>query len=169
MSTDTWELVDLLTPLVASVTVANPFKVRLIATARVNADAADTLILAGKPAAGLVPEVWVPPPAVRELRALVAHRRRLITNRTHARNRLKGVLLRHNLLPPERGLFAPAQRTWWTELKLDTSERLRVRQDLSLLDSLEPLISEVEGELVRLSQEAPTRVSRFGALAPATT
>jgi transposase len=155
MSTNTWELVDLLTPLVAKVIVANPLKVRLIATARVKTDAADTLILARLLAAGLVPEVWVPPPAVRELRALIAHRRRLVANRTQARNRLQGMLHRHNLLPPEGGLFAPAQRTWWTELQLDTSERLRVRQDLSLLDSLEPLISEVEAELVRLSQTAP--------------
>src|SRR5205823_3721343 len=46
MSTNTWELVDLLTPLVASVTVANPLKVRLIATARVKTDKGDTLILA---------------------------------------------------------------------------------------------------------------------------
>src|SRR5689334_14509474 len=78
MSTSTWTLVDLLAPLVTSVTVANPLKVRLIASARVKTDARDTLILARLLVADLVPAVWVPPPAVRELRALVAHRRRLV-------------------------------------------------------------------------------------------
>jgi transposase len=155
MSTNTWELVDLLTPLVATVTVANPLQVRLIATARVKTDARDTLVLARLLAVDLVPAVWVSPAVVRELRALIAHRRRLIATRTQTRNRLHGVLQRHNLVPPEGGLFAPAQRAWWTALQLAASERLRVRQDLSLLDSLEPLIAEVEAELVRLSQEEP--------------
>lgn len=35
----------------------------------------------------MVPEVWVPPAHLRELRALVAHRKRLISQRTQARNR----------------------------------------------------------------------------------
>src|SRR5215470_10473704 len=45
----------------------------------------------------LVPAVWVPPVPVRELRALVNHRKRLVTQRTQVRNRLQAVLHRHNL------------------------------------------------------------------------
>jgi len=81
---------NLLAPLVASVTVANPIQVALIAKARVKTDPRDALTLARLLAAGMLPSVWVPPAEVRELRALVAHRRRLVKQRTQARNRLRG-------------------------------------------------------------------------------
>src|SRR5215470_12165689 len=51
-------------------------------------------------AANLIPAVWVPPQAVRELRALVTHRNRLVQQRTQAANRLHSVLYRHILDPP---------------------------------------------------------------------
>ena len=61
------------------------------AAARVKTDTRDTLHLARLLAANLIPQVWVPPPAVRELRALVAHRERLVGQRTQAINRLHSV------------------------------------------------------------------------------
>jgi transposase len=154
-TTNAWHLHDQLVPLVASVRVAHPLLVKAIAAAKVKTDARDTMTLARLLAAGFIPAVWVPPPAVRELRALVAQRRRLIQLRTQVRNRLHSVLHRHNLLPPEGDLFAAAQRAWWQELPVPASERLRVRQDLSLLDSFALLITELEAKLVRLSTIEP--------------
>src|SRR5437870_13264653 len=77
-TSNAWHLYDMLVPLVASVTVANPIQVALIAKARVKTDPRDALTLARLLAAGMLPSVWVPPVEVRELRALGAHRRRLI-------------------------------------------------------------------------------------------
>ena len=77
-TSNAWHVYDLLVPLVASVTVANPIQVALIAKARVKTDPRDALTLARLLAAGMLPSVWVPPVEVRELRALGAHRRRLI-------------------------------------------------------------------------------------------
>jgi transposase len=82
---------DMLVPLVASVTVANPIQVALIAKAGVKTDPRDALSLARLLAVGMLPSVWVPPVEVRELRALGAHRRRLVKQRTQARNRLRAV------------------------------------------------------------------------------
>lgn len=76
-----WTICDLLAPLVVEVQVAHPLLVRLISTARVKTDTRDTLHLARLLAANLIPQVWVPPPAVRELRALVAQRGRLVSQR----------------------------------------------------------------------------------------
>ncbi|OJV88200.1 MAG: hypothetical protein BGO39_08390 [Chloroflexi bacterium 54-19] len=151
-SVNTWHLYDLILPLVGSVTVAHPLMVRLITAARVKTDKEDAYKLARLLQAEMVPEVWVPPHHVRELRALVAHRKRLISQRTQARNRLHAVLHRHNLVPPKATPFAACYREWWLELKLDPCEKLRVRQDLTLLDTLGPLITEVETELIQLSQ-----------------
>jgi transposase len=150
-----WTLHDQLRPFVASVTVAHPLLVKLIACTRVKTDARDTLSLARLLSAGLIPAVWVPPLEVRELRALIGQRRRLVRQRTQAYNRLHSVLHRHNLVPPGGGVFGPACRPWWEGLALPTTERLRVRQDLALLDCIGPLIGEVEQEIARLSTAEP--------------
>lgn len=150
-TSNAWALYDQLHPLVASVTVAHPLAVKLISAARVKTDAGDTLKLARLLAAHLIPAVWVPPLWVRELRSLVAHRRRLIKQRTQARNRLHGVLQRQNLAAPVGKAFTVGARSWWLSLELSAAERLRVQQDLALLDALEPLITEVEAHLGALS------------------
>jgi transposase len=154
-TSNAWHLYDMLVPLVASVTVANPIQVALTAKSRVKTDPRDALTLARLLAAGILPSVWVPPVEVLELRALGGHRRRLIKQRTQARNRLRAVLFAHNLFPPPGEAFGPANRGWWQGLDLPASEKLRVRHDLSVLDSLEPLIKQVEAEQVRQSSLEP--------------
>jgi transposase len=146
-----WLLYDQLQPLVAEVVVAHPQAVKLIAAARVKTDSRDTIKLASLLAANLIPAVWVPPPEVRELRALVTHRNRLVQQRTQAANRLQSVLQRHNLAPPPGIPFAVHQREWWLTLDLPPAEKLRVQQDLSLYQTLQTLIQESDAELGRLS------------------
>jgi len=154
-TTTAWQVYDLLAPLVASVTVAHPLMVKLIAVARVKTDRRDTINLAKLLAAHLIPEVWVPPVAVRELRGLLAHRRRLVQQRTQLRNRLRSLLHRYHLVPPPGDLFAASQRSWWDALALSTVERLRVQQDLLLFDQVSTLIDTVERELAQLSMAEP--------------
>src|SRR5205085_10620527 len=100
-----WYYYDLLKPLFDVVVVANPYKVRFIAEARVKTDAKDAIALARLLAADLIPAVWVPPLEVRELRALVAQRQRLVRQRTAAYNRLQAIIAAYHLLPPEGEAF----------------------------------------------------------------
>jgi transposase len=143
-----WTIHDLLAPLVAEVQVAHPLLVKLISSARVKTDTRDTLHLARLLAAGLIPQVWVPPLAVRELRALVAHRARLVGQRTQATNRLHSVLISHNLAPPEA-------EAGWATLPLTPLEALRVQQDRQVVSSLTTLIHSVDQELTKLSVVDP--------------
>src|SRR6185503_3974961 len=106
-------------------------------------------------AVGMIPPVWVPPVHVRELRALINHRQRLIAQQTRSKNRLRSLLQRHHLIPPDGDLFSEAHRVWWHKLDLNPSEKLRARQDLIILDQLSPLITEVEAEVERLSVTEP--------------
>lgn len=154
-SCNTWHVYDQLAKVAGEVVVAHAGKVRQIAETRVKTDARDAMVLARLLVARMLPEVWVPPDEVRELRSLVAHQRRLIKQRTMARNRLHGVLMRHNLTPPAGEVFSPSRRSWWEGLELATSEKLRVRQDLGVLDTLQPYLTETETELVRLSMVEP--------------
>ena len=107
--------------------------------------------LASRLPATLIPAVWVPPQAVRELRALVTHRSRLGKPRTQAANRLHSVLHRHTVDPPPGMPFAVHQREWWLTLDLPLAEKLRVQQDLSLYQTLDTLFQESDAELGRLS------------------
>ena len=154
-TSNAWHLYDQLVPHVASVTVANPLLVKWISSAKIKTDGHDALKLARLLAAGMIPAVWVPPEPIRQLRALVSHRRRLIQQRTQARNRLHSVLQRHNIAPPVGELFATAQREWWHQLPLEPMEQLLVRQDLELLDSVAPLVDEVERQLCLESVKEP--------------
>lgn len=86
---NSWEFHDLLEPLVAEVMVVHPNQVKLIASSSVKTDKRDTLALARLCAAGLLTSIWIPTSAVRDLRALVAHRQRLMRQRVAARNRLQ--------------------------------------------------------------------------------
>jgi transposase len=150
-TTNAWVIYDLLVDLVGRVVVAHPAKVKLIADARVKTDKVDVLTLAQLLRADMLPEVWVPPPHVRELRALLSHRRRLVSLQTTAKNRLQSVLHRLNLRPPEGDLFAQKQRDWWNTVELSPTERLRVEQDIATLDHIGPQIAAIDAELRRLS------------------
>lgn len=150
-----WWLYDLIAPLVARAVVANSLQVKWIANAAAKSDKHDAIRLAKLLAANLIPEVWVPPPHVRELRALIAHRRALVKQRTAVKNRLHSVLHRQHISPPDGDLCAAHNRDWWHSLDLSPTERLRLRQDLATLDHVEQLVADLEAELARLSNQPP--------------
>jgi len=148
---NSWFVHDLLQPLVDSVTVVHSYHVKLIAASMVKTDKIDTLVLARLLAVDILPGIWVPPHHVRELRSLISHRSRLVKQRAAAKNRLHSVLHRHNLVAPEGTPFSESTRDWWSTLPISNAEKLRVRQDLSVVDHLSPLIREVEQQLAQLS------------------
>jgi transposase len=133
----------------------HPNHVKVIAASSVKTDKRDTLALARLLAANLLIPIWVPPQHVRELRGLVNHRKRLVRQRTTAKNRLHSVLHTHNLAPLDGDLFSEANRDWWEGLPLASSVKLRVRHDLALIDYLSTLIQEAGAELARLSVSDP--------------
>ena len=157
-----WTVHDVLAPWVTEVQVAHPLLVKLISSARVKTDTRDTLHLARLLAANLIPTVWVPPPPVRELRALVAHRERLVGHRTRATNRIHSVLHSHNLQRPEH-------EAEWQQLPLAPLDRFRLQQERLLVEHLSELIRQVDAELARLAVEEPwagPMVSSFAIAGP---
>jgi len=154
-TTNTWDFYDQTLPFVGQLLVADPRQVAWIAKTRVKTDPSDVLKLARLSAAHLVPTVWVPPQPVRELRALLAHRRRLVKTQTMLKNRLQSLLHRHHLVPPVSEPFGPQYATWWHDLKVSPTEQLHVRHDLATLAQLATQLAELDDELRRLSCEAP--------------
>jgi transposase len=150
-TTNAWDFYDEVAPLVGRVVVANAGKIAKLVKSKVKTDRTDVLKLAKLLVAGLIPEVWVPPDDVRELRTLMAHRRQLVKNCTMLKNRLQSLLHRHQLVPPDGGLFSQTNRSWWDQQPVSTTERLHIKHDLETLDNLAPQIEEVDDEILRLS------------------
>ena len=134
MTTNTWQVYDLLQPLVYSVTVVHPPHVALIVKARVMTDKKAALALAQLHAAGLLPGIWVPNQQVRDLRAIVEQRRKYVNLVTTVKNRLHSVLHRHDVQPPPGlDLFAEDVRNWWLLLPVSAAEKIRIQSDLDTL------------------------------------
>jgi hypothetical protein len=154
-TTNTWWFYDQTYPFVGQLLVADPRKIAWIAQTRVKTDAHDVMKLARLSAAGLIPLVWVPPLAVRELRALLAHRRRLVRTQTVLKNRLHSLLHRLQIASPAGDPFCAKHRAWWDALKVSPTGRLHVRHDLATLEQVVEQLEEIDDELRRLSCNEP--------------
>ena len=74
--------------------LVHPLQCKAIASARLKNDKAGAAILAQLLRADLLPEAWIAPPAVRQLRALLRHRAQLVRLRRCLRNGIGAVLER---------------------------------------------------------------------------
>jgi transposase len=133
MTGNAYGLHDDLVPYVHSVTIVHPAAVKAITQARVKTDAKAAYMLARLHAAGLLEGVWVPPQEVRQVRALLNKRRKMITLRTQAKNRLHAVLHRQRQLPPEGNLFDGDRQKWWLNLAPSAVEKTAIQTDLDAL------------------------------------
>jgi transposase len=148
-TTNVWVVYDILAPLASRVLVANAAEVGEIAGARVKTDKEDIKRLLKLLVGGIVPEVWVPPVRVRELRAFVSYRSRLVSMATMIRNRLQSLLHKHNLQLPEEGLLNEA---WWeAQTSISSLEKMQIRQEVALLAEVEKHKAVVDEELGRQS------------------
>jgi transposase len=86
--------------------LVHPTRCKAIASARLKYVKLDELILAQLLRADLLPEAWIAPPAVRQVRALLRHRIQLVRLRTRLRNWIHAI----RLGPGMAGRAGPAGR-----------------------------------------------------------
>lgn len=154
-TTNAWHVYDLLAPLVERVVVANPIKVKQIATARVKTDTRDTLILARLLAANLVPDVWVPPVPVRQMRQLLSQRRQLVETHTQILNRMHSVAHRHHL-KHERGKRFNEQNTGWQKApSLSRIEQFQLELEMENRKYIKKQIERISLEVGKLCHQQP--------------
>jgi transposase len=153
MTTNAFQLYDDMLPHVRSVTVVHPPHVALITRAQVMTDKIAARTLAKLHAVGLLPSIWIPPLEVRDHRALVAQRAKMVRLSSQAKNRLHAVLHRHHLLPPAGKLFEPDKHEWWLELEISALEQARVRCDLDTLVFAQDQIALLEETMAALAAQ----------------
>lgn len=138
MTTNTYLMHDALLPLVHSVTVVHPPHVALITRAQVKTDRKAAVGLAQLHAAGLLVGIWIPPRPIRELRALVAQRWKMVRMATVAKNRLHNALHRHHLEAPDTAVpFSIKQKEFWLSLPVEGIEKMNVETDWETVEFAE--------------------------------
>jgi len=142
-----WETYDVIAPLVSRVLVANASAMGEIVGVRVKTDKEDIKRLLRALIGGIVPEVWVPPMHVRELRGFISYRNRLVKTGTMIRNRLQSLLHKHNLMVPEEGILDQAR--WDAQTSISVLEKMQIHQELALLEEIEKHKAAIDEELGR--------------------
>jgi transposase len=104
--------------------------------------------------ADLLPEAWLAPAKVRQLRALLRHRVSLVRLGTQLRNRIHAVAADHGYDRPASYWTGPG-RGWLAGLDLPPSSREIVTDCLAVIDGLAPVIDRIDGELHQHAKADP--------------
>jgi transposase len=142
--------------------MVHPLRCKAIASARLKNDKVDAAILAQLLRADLLPEAWIAPPAVRDLRALVRHRVSLVRLRTRMCNKIHAVAADHGYDRPGSYWTGPG-RAWLDSLDLPLVPRQVISSCLAVIDHLGPQIAGADQELRRYARADP-RVAALTAL-----
>jgi transposase len=147
-------LVELLEDYGFSPHLVHPLRCKAIASARLKNDKVDAAILAQLLRADLLPEAWIAPPAVRQLRALLRHRVQLVRLRTLLRNRIHAILADHGYDRPG-GCWSGPGRAWLAALELPGACREVVDDDLALIDALQPIVDRLDWQAHQHARSDP--------------
>jgi len=142
--------------------MVHPLRCKAIASARLKNDKVDAAILAQLLRADLLPEAWIAPAAVRDLRALVRHRVALVRLRTRVQNRIHAVAADHGHDRPGSYWTGPG-RAWLESLDLPPAARYVTGSCLEVIDHLGPQIAGADAQL-RAHARSDPRVAVLTAL-----
>jgi transposase len=142
--------------------LVHPLRCKAIASARLKNDKVDAATLAQLLRADLLPEAWIAPLEVRQLRALLRHRTGLVRLGTRQRNRIHAVVADFGYDRSGSYLSGPG-RGWLAGLDLPAISREIVTDALAVIDGLAPLIDRIDGEL-RQHAKADPRVKTLTTL-----
>src|SRR6516164_1684220 len=134
--------------------LVHPLQCKAIASARLKNDKVDAAILAQLLRADLLPEAWIAPPQVRQLRALLRHRIQLVRLRTLLRNRIHAVLADHGHDRPA-GCWSGPGREWLAALELPAVSREVIDDDVALIDALQVPIDRLDWEIHQRARSEP--------------
>ena len=151
--------VDVLQAAGATVHLAHPLGIKGFAYRRVKNDVRDAADLADLLRLGRLPEAYVAPAAVRELRELVRHRAKLVAWRSGFKASVHAVLAKQGLHIAVSDLFGVGGRQLLATAPLDGPYRARVHACCRLIDTVDFEIDAVGRQLrARLAGHAGYRV-----------
>jgi transposase len=136
--------------------LAHPLRTKAIASARVKTDAVDARTLAQLLRADLLPEAYVAPRELRDLRDLLRQRVALTQMRTALKNRVHALLARHGLQHGQSKLFdTKAGAAFLEHVELRQPARRRLEVLLRLIRDFDREIDALAGEIDQCAKADP--------------
>src|SRR3954447_10220342 len=118
---------------------------------RAKTDRADARHLRELLMVGRLPESWIAPEHLLDLRARVRLRHTLVDQRGEWQQRIQAVLYHHGL-PQRHGLLTADNRAWLEALKLPGSAREQITVALTMIDALDAQSAPITRELRRYAR-----------------
>lgn len=142
---------DVLTEAGFGVHLAHPLAIGGYRNRRVKNDEKDATLLADLLRMGSLPEGWIAPPELRQLRELVRYRHKLSRLRAGLKSQIHAVLGKEGVIPTLVELWGPAGTEWLDEQQLGEAYAARV-------GSLRRLIGHYDGEVTRIDRQVHARL-----------
>jgi len=139
------------------VILAHPLKTRAIADAKVKNDRLDATILADLLRAKLIPESYIPPKDIRDLRELAREHNRLVRMRTRVKNQCHALLTKLNIQATSNytDLFGLRGREWLRGLTLPDVFEFQKHQSLDQIEYLNELVKKTDRRVDKALQQYP--------------
>jgi transposase len=121
---------------------------------RAKTDRADARHLRELLMIGRLPESWIPPEHLLDLRARVRLRHTLVDQRGEWQQRIQAVLYHHGF-PQRNGLLTAENRAWLEGLAVPASAREQITVALTMIDSLDAQAAPITRELRLYARRQP--------------
>src|SRR5512132_2775303 len=143
-----WEwLADLLQDAGHELHLAHPMRTKAIASARVKTDAVDARTLAQLLRADLLPEAYIAPRELRDLRDLLRQRFVRTQMRTALKNRVHALIARQGVQHGHTKLLGPGGRAFLAKLELRPEPRARLEVLLRLIGDFDREIDALAADI----------------------
>jgi transposase len=124
--------------------LAHPLGVAGYENRRVKNDLRDATLLADLLRMGRLPEAWVAPPEIRELREMVRYRAKLSRLRAGLKTQVHQTLGKEGVIPEVKGIWGPAGQTWLDELRLGDAYCDRIESLRELIERYDRQIEQCD-------------------------
>ena len=153
-----WEwLAELLEDAGYELHLAHPLRTKAIAAARVKTDAVDARTLAHLLRCDLLPESYIAPRELRDLRDLLRQRVVLTHMRSALKNRVHALIARQGIQRAHADLLGAGGRRFLAELELRPDPRARLETLLRLIGDFDREIDALAREIDRQARSARRR------------
>jgi transposase len=152
----TWAFVDALTPSGARICVVDPRKTKLKAGYAAKTDRLDARRLADALRRDSIVSVYVPPPAIRELREVCRGRHQVIRMRTRVAQMIRALLLRSGVADvPVRRVFSPRGLAWLETVVLPPDAGASLTRLRHMLIAIQSEAVDADARLTQRAQDDP--------------
>jgi transposase len=139
--------VDVLQAAGAKVHLAHPLGMKMFSYRRYKDDIKDSHDMADLLRMGRLPEAWIPPREVRELRELVRYRAKLVAIRSGFKAQVHAVLAKVGIAVTAADLFAASARDWLEHTRMESVYAMRIGSLLGFIDQFDTEESRLNSQI----------------------